>query len=429
MRILMLTQFYPPIIGGGAIYARSLGQELASRGHDVAVATLWHEGQEKFELDQSVRVYRIGSSMRRMKWLFSDNSRQYAPPFPDPEAMLELRRVITCERPEIVHSHNWLLYSFLPLKAWSGAKLVVTLHNYSKVCVKTTLMRNGDPCEGPAPGKCINCAIQYYGLPKGIPTLLGHRIMGLAERNVVDMYLAVSQSTAIDNGLVGSHRPYQVIPNFMHDHAAALQGDAEPYLSQLPQEGFLLFAGALSKQKGVDVLLRAYAGLTHAPPLVLIGYQTRDWAAIARNCPANVLILNDWPRYAVIEAWHRSSIALAPSVGPEAFGLVVVEAMSAGRPVIASRIGGMADLVIDGETGLLIEPGDTKALQIAIERLLSNPELRNRMGKAALQKVLEFQASTIVPRIELVYEELLRGKTGSKPKNDPYVEDVPISML
>ena len=428
MRILMLTQFYPPIIGGGAIYARSLGQELASRGHDVAVATLWHEGQSKFELDQGVRVYRIGSSMRRMKWLFSDTSRQYSPPFPDPEAMLELRRVITCERPEIVHSHNWLLYSFLPLKAWSRAKLVVTLHNYSKVCVKTTLMRNGDSCAGPAPGKCIHCAIQYYGLPKGIPTLLGHRIMGHAERNVVDMYLAVSQSTAIDNGLVGSHQPYQVIPNFMHDHAIDLQGDAEPYLSQLPPEGFLLFAGALSKQKGVDVLLRAYAGLTHAPPLVLIGYQTRDWAAIARNCPANVFILNDWPRYAVIEAWHRCSIALAPSVGPEAFGLVVVEAMSAGRPVIASRIGGMADLVIDGETGLLIEPRDTKALQIAIEHLLSNPELCNRMRQAALQKVVEFQASAIVPRIEQVYEELLRGKTGSQPKNDPYAEDVPISM-
>jgi glycosyltransferase involved in cell wall biosynthesis len=410
MRILMLTQFYPPIIGGGAIHACSLGHELASRGHDVAIATLWHEGQVEFELDQGVRVYRIRSSMRRMAWLFSDNSRQYAPPFPDPEAMLELRRVITRERPEIVHAHNWLVYSFLPLKAWSGAKLVVTLHNYSKVCVKTTLMRRGEPCEGPALCKCLNCAVQYYGLPKGIPTILGHKVMGLAERNLVDMYLTVSQSTAIDNGLVGGQQPYQVIPNFMPDNVSTPQDDAEPYLSQLPAEGFLLFAGALSRQKGVDVLLRAYAGLMNAPPLVLIGYQTRDWPAMARDCPANVFILNDWPRYAVLEAWHHSIIALAPSVGPEAFGLVVIEAMSAGRPVIASRIGGMADLVADGETGMLIEPGDTPALQQAVERLLSNPELRSRMGQAALHKVVEFQAGTIVPRIEHVYEELLKNQ-------------------
>src|SRR5260370_1027512 len=102
--------------------------------------------------------------------------------------------------------------------------------------------------------------------------------------------------------------------------------------------------------------------------------------------------------------------------------------MSVGRPVIASRIGGMVDLVIDGETGLLVEPGDSKALQIAIECLLSNPELRSRMGLAARQKVVEFQASTIVPRIEQVYEALLRGKAASRPKNDPYTEDVPISM-
>ena len=250
-------------------------------------------------------MYRIRSSMRRMTWLFSDNSRQYAPPFPDPEAMLELRRVITRERPEIVHAHNWLVYSFLPLKVWSKAKLVVTLHNYSKVCVKTTLMRHEESCEGPAPGKCFNCAVQYYGLAKGTSTILGHKVMGLAERNLVDMYLAVSHSVAIDSGLVSSQQPYQVIPNFMSDHVNTTQDDAEAYLSQLPREGFLLFAGALSQLKGVDVLLRAYAGLTNAPPLVLIGYQTRDWPVIAKDCPENVIILNSWPRYAVMKAWHR----------------------------------------------------------------------------------------------------------------------------
>ncbi|HYX48310.1 MAG TPA: glycosyltransferase family 4 protein, partial [Ktedonobacteraceae bacterium] len=428
MRILMLTQFYPPIIGGGAIYARSLGHELVSRGHDVAVATLWHEGQAEFELDKGVRVYRIRSSMRRLTWLFSDNNRQYAPPFPDPEAILELRRIIIRERPEIVHAHNWLVYSFLPLKVWSKAKLVVTLHNYSKVCVKTTLMRHEEPCEGPSYSKCFNCAVQYYGLTKGTSTILGHKVMGLAERNLVDMYLAVSQSVAIDSGLVSGQQPYQVIPNFISDDANAFIDDTEAFVSQLPPQGFLLFAGALSKQKGVDVLLRAYADLTNAPPLVLIGYQTRDWPAMAKDCPANVFILNDWPRYAVLEAWHRSIIALAPSVGPEAFGLVVVEAMSAGRPVIASCIGGMADLVTDGETGLLVEPGDTAALRLAIKRLLSNSELRSRMGQAALQKVVEYQASSIVPRIEQVYEELLGEKAGSASENDPFGEDLAIRM-
>ena len=108
-----------------------------------------------------------------------------------------------------------------------------------------------------------------------------------------------------------------------------------------------------------------------------------------------------------MEAWRRSIIALAPSVGPETFGIAVMEAMTLGCPVIASRIGGLIDLVADGETGLLIQPGDPSALRQAIERLLADPNLRSRMGKAGLGKVAEFRASKVVPRIEQIYERVL----------------------
>ena len=71
MRILMLSQFYPPIIGGGAIHVQSLSAELLSRGHEVAIVTLRHQGQAEFELDQGVRVYRISSSMSHLPWLLA----------------------------------------------------------------------------------------------------------------------------------------------------------------------------------------------------------------------------------------------------------------------------------------------------------------------------------------------------------------------
>ena len=231
--------------------------------------------------------------------------------------------------------------------------------------------------------------------------------MGLVERGAVNMFVAVSQAVAVSNGLVGSRLPFQVIPNFMPDEINMLQGDSEPYLVKLPAEDYLLFVGALNRQKGVNVLLRAYARLTNAPPLVLIGYQTPEWPLLALDCPGNVFVLKDWPRYAVMEAWRQSLIALAPSVAPETFGIAVMEAMSTGCPIIASRIGGLIDLVADGETGFLVQPGDPSVLQQAIERLLTNPDLRIRMGLAALRKVIEFPASTVVPRIERVYENVL----------------------
>jgi glycosyltransferase involved in cell wall biosynthesis len=407
MRILMLTQFYPPIIGGEEQHVRTLSVELVSRGHDVAVVTLWHQGLAEFELDRGVRVYRIRTLVQRIPGFCSDSKRPYAPPFPDPEAVPALSRIVQREQPEIVHAHNWLVYSFLPLKAVSRARLVVTLHNYNLVCPKTTLLYHNAFCDGRGMKKCLDCAVDHYGPVKGVPTVLSHRLMSLAERGAVDMFLTVSRAVVVGNDLVNGRVPFQVIPNFIPGDVNLLQGDSEPYLAQLPARDYLLFVGSLNRQKGVEVLMHAYAGLTNAPPLVLIGHQTPEWPTLSMDRPNNVFVLEDWPRHAVMEAWRRSIIALAPSMGAEGLPTAVMEAMSVGCPVIASRIGGSTDLVIDGETGLLIEPGDPSALREATERLLANPSLRREMGQAALRKVKEFRANVIVPRIEQVYEQVV----------------------
>src|SRR6184192_3109471 len=121
MRILMLAQFYPPIIGGEERYVRDLSIALTARGHEVTVVTLWQEGLPAFECDQGIRVHRIRGSMQRVKALFSDKDHRHAPPFPDPEVLQALRRIIMRERPNIVHAHNWMILSFTLLKSWSKA--------------------------------------------------------------------------------------------------------------------------------------------------------------------------------------------------------------------------------------------------------------------------------------------------------------------
>jgi glycosyltransferase involved in cell wall biosynthesis len=408
MRILMLTQFYPPIVGGEEQYVTNLSRELSARGHQVAVATLWQEGLAEFEMDRQVRVYRIRSTMQRAGWLFRDTERRHAPPFPDPQAVRALAKVVSLEKPEIVHAHNWLVHSFLPLKTWSGAKLVVSLHDYSFLCAKKRLTYQGAVCDGPAFTKCLSCARNHYGAVKGIVTVVSNCAMRAVERALVDMFLPVSKATAAGNGLLDSQLPHQVIPNFVTGEIGADSKPADPRLAKLPTEDFLLFVGDLSRDKGVHVLLRAYSRIMNAPPLVLIGRTIGD---VPTDSHRNVFCLGSWPHAAVVQAWHRCRIAFAPSTWLEPFGMVVIEAMAASRPVIASRSGGLADIVVDGETGYLVPPGDVSALRQAIERLLADPQLAMRMGQAGKKRVAEFHASAVVPRIERVYQTLTeRGR-------------------
>ena len=402
----MLAQFYPPIIGGEERHVRNLSLELTARGHDVSVATFRQEGMPEFEIDQGVRVHRIRGSAQRATALFSEKGRRHSPPFPDPEALWALRRIISHERPAIVHAHNWIVHSFTPLKAWSKARLVVTLHDCSLICAKKAFMYQGEVCNGPALRKCLICATEHYGVAKGGPTTFANWALGKVERRVVDMFLPVSQAIAERTQLDGYRVPYRVIPNFVPNELDMLSDDADPLLAQLPKDDYLLFVGDVGHDKGVGVLLRACNEMGSHVPVVLIG---RPAAGFPESLPPNMLLLQSWPHAAVMKAWRRCIIALMPSVCLDACPTVTMEAMAMGRPVVASRIGGLAEIIIDGETGILVPPGDWRALQQALQALLEDPARRECMGAMAKQRVVEFQARTVVPRIEQVYQEVLQS--------------------
>lgn len=407
MRILMLAQFYPPTIGGEERHVADLSAALAARGHQVSVATLWHEGYERFEVKNGVRIHRIRGTTQRVEAIFSYKDRQFAPPFTDPEAMLALRCILSKERPDIIHAHNWIVHSITPLKAWSRAKLVMTQHDYSLVCVQKRLMHYGKRCSGPGLRKCLNCAIDFYGVGKGVPATLANFTWGGIERRAVDMFLPVSHSVAEQTLLDQHHVPYRIIPNFIPDEIETPTEDAQGLLELLPEGDFLLYVGDIMPDKGVDVLLEAHARLNSRMPLVLIGRPIAGYDL--EHLPANVLHLGRWPHSAIMQAWHRSAIALIPSVCPDACPTVAMEAMAMGRPIVASRIGGLTDMIVDGQNGLLVPPGDPCALRDAIQSLLDDPQQRECMAAMARQRVVEFQARSVVPRIEEVYREVLHS--------------------
>jgi len=415
VRILMLSQFYPPTVGGEERHVHDLAVELAARGHAVSVATLWHEGDPEFRIESGVTVHHVRGVAQRARGLFTDSGRRHAPPFPDPGLVWAMRRIVALERPEVVHAHNWLVHSFLPLKPWSGARLVMSLHDYSLVCAVKSLVLKGGSCPGVGPG-CLRHASEHYGLAKGAPVALANWAMSAVERASVDMFLAVSEAVVVGNRLASAGLPHRVIPNFLSDGPSST-GEGGEQLAGLPCSPFLLFVGDLRAFKGISVLLRAYAGLKaepgrEVPPLVLIG---RVLDETPREFPPGVLVLGKWPHEAVMAALPRSLALVMPSIGPETFGIAALEAMASGRPVIASRTGGLPDLVVDGETGILVPPGDTEALRGAMWRVVEDPGLAEQMGRAAKARAALFQAERVVPLVERVYEDLL-SKQWDRPR-------------
>jgi glycosyltransferase involved in cell wall biosynthesis len=403
MRILMLSQFYPPIIGGEERHVYNLSAGLIARGHNVAVVTIRHGQGPFFSEESGIRVYRIVSTIARLQRIFGRRERCHAPPFPDPEMMLALCRIIKQEEPEIVHAHNWMLHSFLPLKVCSDARLVVTLHDYSHVCVMKRVMRCGQICSEAELNDCFSCAYSHYGL-KGPLITLTHRMVRENELRSVDLFLPVSLAVAQRSRLAEQRLRYRIIPNFVPDTLEQDCNQAHPLLDDLPHNGFLLFVGDIVFDKGVEVLLQAYAQLSCAVPLVLIGRTTNRFYV---SLPPNTYMFDRWPHDVVLAAWQRCMFALVPSIWPDPCPTVAMEAMAMGKAVIGSRIGGLVDIVRENETGLLVPPADIDALKDAMQCLLNDPEKREAMGERARQSVVVMQNKAVIARIERVYREVL----------------------
>ena len=171
----------------------------------------------------------------------------------------------------------------------------------------------------------------------------------------------------------------------------------------------LLFAGRDCPQKGYDVLLQAMAGLTHtAIELVAVGPEPRP------SDPANVRALG-WKRRSDLGAFYEDCVALVMPSRWEGFGLVALEAMRQGRAVIASDVDGLPDLVVPGETGILVPPDDPDALREALAGL--DAEILREMGTRARARFLErFTAERMHREIARVYRRLLpeAEETGSE---------------
>lgn len=409
MRLLLLAQFFPPDIGGEERHVFNLANTLADRGHEVAVATQRLAGLADEEvLTSGVRIHRFATAAMSIPGVYS-TSRPHHPPIPDPRGVRELARIVRRERPQVIHAHNWIINSALALRRGSAADgrfgLVLTLHDYSQVCATKRLMRAGSVCEGPGVARCFRCSTTHYGPVLGPVTAAATAAMRPWKSRGIDHVVSVSRAVAEGNRITTGPRT-SVIPNFIPDDAVVSALSPQPAAPpNIPPEGFLLFVGDLSKEKGVPTLLRAYAMLgANRPRLLLVGRRVPDTPT---QLPDGAEIHLDWPHEDVLTALRLCTAAVLPSVWPDPCPTAVLEAMASSRPVVTTSVGGIVDMIIDGESGLLVPPGDDRELAVAMGRVLGDSELCYRLGESAQKHVRAFTASVVASQLESVYKSVV----------------------
>jgi glycosyltransferase involved in cell wall biosynthesis/GT2 family glycosyltransferase len=411
LRVLLVTDSYPPLVGGATFWSQQIARQMSERGHEMTLATTWQPNTPAFEEDGEVAVHRLRDLTSRVPGISADPYRHNPPPFPDPEAVLRLRRLIKQTRPDLVHSYGWLTHSVAAALLGSDVPLLISTQDYGNICALRTLFRQGEICSGSAPAKCLQCAGANYGAVKGAVAVGG--IFGsrpLLRRKVTRIHSISRYVAAMIEQDLRAPAPIEIVPNFGEDLSGAPVD--EEILAQLPEQPFIFFVGALRGVKGIAELCSAYEQLDSPPPLVLAGPLAPD---TPEEFPEGVTVLTSVPLPTVMAAWERALFGVFPSKWPEPLGNVVYEAMSKGRAVIGTRPGGHEDMIEDGETGLLVGAGDVEELRAAMARLIADGGLREALGERAKERARAFTAEAVLPELARLYEETAGVRAGTTP--------------
>jgi phosphatidylinositol alpha-mannosyltransferase len=367
MKIALVSPYDYPFPGGVTSHIMHLDEEFTRLGH--AVTILAPSSLDEDDL-AARRVVKLGSvvqvpangSVARITLSLRLSGR--------------VKRLLSAERFDVIHLHEPLM-PVLPI----------------------TVLRHSSS---------INVGTFHSSWDARFARLWGNPLLRRFDRRL-HARIAVSERA---RDFVAAHFPhdYQIIPNGI---AVDEFGPSVRPFAHL-RDGMinLLFVGRLEQRKGFSYLLRAFARLKIEIPglrLIVVGAygdktRRRYEALVQASSIRDVLFTGqatqeDLPRY-----YRSADIFCAPSTGGESQGIILLEAMASGRPVVASDIPGYRTVVEDGREGLLVRPRDPEALAQALRRLVGDSELRERMGAAGLRRADEYSWPKVAARVLEVYE-------------------------
>jgi glycosyltransferase involved in cell wall biosynthesis len=394
VRVCLVSNLYPPhVIGGAELIVADIARGLHNSGHDVAVVTTARRDAARSETQDGVRVHRLPPA--NLYW--AGDARGRLPALKplwhtidlwNPWMYAALRSILSRGRFEVVHTHNLggLSPAVWSAAAAAGVPIVHTTHDYSLTCVRSLRMTPaGQICRAP----CTSCAVRGSWLRS-----LSRRVAGVVAPSqfVLDRHLELGffprAATTVSRWGLRELPPRRPTP-------------------PSPPVRFL-FIGLLRAHKGARVMLEAFRRVTgDAVRLDIAGTgelaeECRTAAAADPRIQQHGWVAGDVKRR-LLETAH---VLLAPSISWEVSGLAILEAFGHGIPAIGARIGGIPELIEDGQTGYLVEPGDAGALADRMQMLASNPSLLARLALACRARAESLPLTATVRDIVELYERV-----------------------
>ena len=411
MKILQINKFLW-LSGGVERYMFDLSGLLESKGHEVSFFSM-HDEERNRPCPQT-RYFVSNIDYKEMSFLGAARraSRIVSKTVYSFESKAKIRQLLRDLKPDVAHIHtidHQISPSILPVLREEGVPVVQTVHDYKLICpnYKLYVPQTGELCERCLPGKyhhcvrqrCMKNSLAASALVAGAMYL--HKRLRIFEENV---YAFLCSTHFLASQLEKGGIPKEQL---RHQH---LYIDLARYEAQEERGDYFVYVGRVVPEKGLNTLLAAAAQVPDCKLIIVGEGESRpDLEVFARSCGAdNVSFAGYKDGEELTRLIARARFLVIPSEWYEPCGLVIWEANALGRPVIASRIGGIPESVDDGETGLLFEPGNVGELAEKIAWLFEHPREAGEMGTAGRKKIEAF----CVPhydRMLAVYQEAIEA--------------------
>lgn len=369
MRICLVSSAYRPYISGVGEHVHHLAQQLQNLGHSVHILTTSYTS---FPDNGSFPATRLGKGL-----LLPFARGQFTLPF-GLKLPLATRNFFSTNKFDIVHCHG----IFPPeLAYWAAlytkSPLVVTFHTVTPE------------------------------LPSTICKTVGFILKKIDHKIKIKIAVTKGSQQWAERFFTGDFR---IIPNGVdlkrfHPNIPPLLNENRPVI---------LFVGRLEKRKGLETLILALPEIVKRHPetkLVVVGYgplqSYYQKLAIRLNIASSVIFTGAIPNDLLPGYYTSATVYVAPTIGNEAMGIVLIEALACGKPVIASDIPGYNEIITNGVNGILIPRGEHQSLAQAILTVLDSPKLREELARAALARAADFDWKKVTRQVEQVYEEAL----------------------